>query len=304
MVECLRPVRVGRDRLGPSPMFSAPRRSPGHSSADVLCGTFRSLSRSTWSLLRRGRRQGVQINEETITNLLMLRLQEVASPNLRVRSFSKREEATTGADWEWWFGSGVGWVGFRLQAKVIDFSSDSFLHLYYAPNGVPQYERLLRDALASRPRRLPLYCLYMHWERPFPFRGTADAGCSMLSPVVVQALAPHRKRRLVDLYELTTPWHHLVCPATTVRRADLASGVLGTAQALYEESYPEEVRISIGPNETASVRDLLRGIEPTRQVPNYVLAVRDGEQPAIDDPSLRYVTVFEELPGGEPGERG
>jgi hypothetical protein len=94
----------------------------------------------------------VQINEETITNLLMLRLQEITSPHLRVKSFTKKQESRTGADWEWWLGTPGNWVGFRLQAKVINFRSESFEHLYYTPNGVPQYERLLSDALNTSPR--------------------------------------------------------------------------------------------------------------------------------------------------------
>ena len=109
-------------------MCYTPRRSPCASSADVLCHAFQYLSKSTWSLLRRGRKQGVQINEETITNILMLRLQETASPHLRIKSFSKKQESRTGADWEWWLGTSGNWVGFRLQAKAINFTSDSFDH--------------------------------------------------------------------------------------------------------------------------------------------------------------------------------
>ena len=134
-------------------MFSTPRRSPGASSADVLCHAFQYLSKSTWSLLRRGRKQGVQINEETITNILMLRLQETNSPHLRIKSYSKKQESRTGADWEWWLGTPVTWVGFRLQAKVINFTTDSYEHLYYVPpkTGIPQYQQLITDALRGRP---------------------------------------------------------------------------------------------------------------------------------------------------------
>jgi hypothetical protein len=191
-------------------MFSTHRQSPGASSADVLCETFQYLSKSTWSLLRRGRKQGVQINEETITNLLMLRLQETASAHLRVQSFSKKEESVTGADREWW----LGWVGFRLQAKVINFKSDSFEHLYYIPpkSIIPQYQRLITDALRGRPQRIPLYCLYIQSEQSIGARRTSRAGCSLLSPMIVRGMARTTKRRLVELYEHTTPWHELVCP--------------------------------------------------------------------------------------------
>ncbi|SRR5258706_6911292 len=287
-------------------MFSKPRRSPGSSSGAVLCKTFQDLSRSTWTLLRRGRQQGVQINEETITNLLMLRLQETKSPYLRVKSFSKKQESRTGADWEWWLGSPGSWVGFRLQAKVINFSSDRFEHLYYVPpGGVPQYQRLLDDALHAWPRRIPLYCLYIHWQQSIGYRRTSRAGCSFLSPLLVRSLAPQPKRGLADLYEYTRPWHELVCPqnAPSVRQS-LAAGVLSSVRQLYEESRSADPVGVFNPNEGA-FQELFLDMRPASDVPAYVQQVRVGEQPVIeDDPQLEGVTVFEELPNPErPDER-
>lgn len=313
--------------LSPSPfiMFSSPRHSPGSSSAQVLCRTFQYLSTSTWGLLRRGRKQGVQINEETITNLLLLRLQETASPHLRVKSFSKKEESVTGADWEWWLGTLGNWIGFRLQAKVINFRSDSFEHLYYTPRAVPtatsvpQYERLLNDALQSSPRRVPLYCLYIHWQQSIGHRRSSRAGCSFLSPMVVRSLARQQVRSLVDLYEHTTPWHELVCPLPPPRprrrlvptqpsdddqesrgRESLVGRVLLASKQLYEKTGIATAGADgLDPIQTAEFQDLMRDVRPTSQVPNYVLAVRAGEQPFIDDQRLNAVTVFEELPGRE-----
>jgi hypothetical protein len=299
-------------------MFSTPRRSQGASSVDVLCHTFQYLSKSTWSLLRRGRKQGVPINEETITNLLMLRLQETASPHLRVRSFSKKQESRTGADWEWWLGAPGNWVGFRLQAKVINFNSDSFEHLYYVPTGgVPQYQRLLDDALRGWPKRIPLYCLYVHWERSIGARRSSRAGCSLLSPMIVRGLARTQKRRLVELYAHTTPWHELVCPSPPPRprralppqppvgdqpdsaRESLVAAILRSSKQFYEEIEITNAEDGLDPIQTAAFQDLMRDVRPTNDVPNYVLAIRAGEQPVIDDPQLNSVTVFEELTGRE-----
>ena len=274
----------------------------------MLCRTFQYLSKSTWSLLRRGRKQGVQINEETITNLLILRLQETTGPYLRVKSFTKKEESRTGADWEWWVGLPGNWVGFRLQAKVSDFRSDCFEHLYYTLNGgVPQYERLLNDAIHAWPRRVPLYCLYVHWQQSFGFRRSSRAGCSLLSPMVVRSLAHRRVRCLADLYQYTTPWHELVCPGNrSPVRQSLAAGVIDRARQLYKETGIEDGAEDAGaldPNQTTALQDLMRDVRPTSDVPDYVMAVRAGEQPIIgNDAHLNAVTVFEELPGGEPTE--
>ncbi|WP_155387724.1 DUF6615 family protein [Catellatospora paridis] len=62
-------------------------------------------------------RARLDLHEETITQDLLLDI-SLALPMTTVRSFTRRQEARTGADWqwEWWFG-GSSWFGMRVQAK-------------------------------------------------------------------------------------------------------------------------------------------------------------------------------------------
>jgi hypothetical protein len=278
-------------------MFPKRRLTSPVAGSDLLCKAFRSLSRSAWSLLRRRREAGVKINEETITNLVILGLQELGSPQLQVRSYSKREEAKTGADWEWWLGSTGQWVGFGSR-QVIDFESDSFEHLYYTPKGVPQHERLLQSALFANPRRVPLYCLYTQWERPVPFRRSALGGCSLLSVGVVNSLARAKSKNLIDLYDYMTPWHQLVCPAKA-KNATLPDRALAGSRGLREVKLAEPPRVRDG-DETASFQSLMDAIEPTREIPVYVRTLQETDEVTIEDPTLQYVTVIEERPFEAP----
>src|SRR5262249_42946186 len=135
----------------------------------ILCEAFRSRSRSVWRTIKRGQSAGIPAAEETLTNLTLMELSLVRSPELLVRAFTKPRERLVGADWEMWLGSGAGvWLGLRLQAKVIDLRSAEFSHLYYRTRGRPpvfQSDVLIRSSLGGSPPRVPLYVLYTHAPR-------------------------------------------------------------------------------------------------------------------------------------------
>ena len=58
-----------------------------------------------------------ELDEETITQDLQLDI-SAALPVMIVRTFTKRQAARTGADWQWeWWFEGRRWFGLRVQAK-------------------------------------------------------------------------------------------------------------------------------------------------------------------------------------------
>ena len=98
----------------------------------TLCKTFKRRSLSTWNLLSKGRRIGTQLLEETLTDINLLELKLSHPSEVITTTFTKPKEGTTGADWEWWFtGSSGYWLGFRVQAKIIELQSSVFEHLHY-----------------------------------------------------------------------------------------------------------------------------------------------------------------------------
>jgi hypothetical protein len=79
---------------------------------DVLA----QCARLTHIRLSDGRRNGVELHEETITQDLLLDI-AMAMPAMTVTTFTKHREARNGADWQWeWWCEGSQWFGLRVQA--------------------------------------------------------------------------------------------------------------------------------------------------------------------------------------------
>ncbi|AZC00460.1 hypothetical protein DKE52_008150 [Acinetobacter pittii] len=71
--------------------------------------------------------------EESITDSLMVELKLRHPYDVFTTTFTRHEEGKNGADWEWWFVDSTGrkGIGFRVQAKIINFESNSFKQLHY-----------------------------------------------------------------------------------------------------------------------------------------------------------------------------
>ena len=263
---------------------------------DELCQLFQKQARRTWRLLARARRIDYQIQEETITDLNVMQLRELRSPAFVVHGFNKRREARTGADWEWWFGGrGKPWLGFRVQAKVLRLDDDTFPHLHYHGKSGPQCDLLIKDATKNHPKRIPLYCLYLHAERSSS-RRIADrpiqlTGCSVISAFEVKRLSRQNEIRLDALLGMSSPWHRLVCD-TSSDAAELAYRVWHSSRTLLEPS-----RLPVFDDSIADRSEVGQAvtIEPSRDVPSYVITLGEGGAPQIEDPALASVSVFATL---------
>ncbi|OYD87317.1 hypothetical protein CDG77_30070 [Nostoc sp. 'Peltigera membranacea cyanobiont' 213] len=171
----------------------------------TLCDPFRSLSFLTWDMLAKGRSVDCQIGEETLTDINILELKIRHSSEIYTRTFSTTQEGSEGADWEWWFtGSSKKWIGFRVQAKVIDFETNSFEHLHYQNKNNPlsQCQILIQRAVESSSRLIPLYCLYSNWNNSPQFTSRyanyypvqESYGCSILSAFAVRYLQSKKRK--------------------------------------------------------------------------------------------------------------
>jgi len=173
-------------------------------SKNHICSTFRKQAFSTWNLLRKSRVNDFQPGEETITDMNLLEIKMKHPQEVFIQKFTKRQEAKTGADWEWWFtGSSGKWLGFRIQAKVINIDTLSFPHLYYKSSRIYQTDKLIQDAFKERPHKIPLYCLYTNWNTQsmsypwhcYSFKKSAKSyGCSILPAFWVKYLLQEGKQ--------------------------------------------------------------------------------------------------------------
>ena len=77
-------------------------------------------ARAGWSWVEQGHafKQGLTLQEETITEMLLLRIaKDHTKHGVDVKMFNKTEESKNGADWEWIIKTPSCELGFRVQAK-------------------------------------------------------------------------------------------------------------------------------------------------------------------------------------------
>lgn len=170
---------------------------------------------------------GLKLQEETITEILLLRMaRECHSWGLHIKMFNRIEEGGSsslgkvgnGADWEWYFQTPHCGVGFRVQAKVL--SSGLTPRRKALSRGI--YGGLEKDGeqakkliIAARKGGYnPIYIFYNHpWvsdrkifstmtSSPTPAR--TDWGCSVATAKFVQDQADNR---LSILAKGMMPWH-------------------------------------------------------------------------------------------------
>lgn len=185
----------------------------------MICKIAKQQSIFTWSTLVTADALGCRVGEESFTDFLVLKLAKSASiSNYFVRAFNKHEESFNGADWELWLTGASGkWLGYRIQAKVIDVAKLRYPHLHPNPKGgTPQVKKLITAAATAG--AIPIYCLYSAWSTNAPTPawpcGTYPQdlrlwGISVISASAVSAIAP--KNDLATLCPQMAPFHCLVC---------------------------------------------------------------------------------------------
>jgi len=189
----------------------------------TLCDTFKRLALHTWHFVHDSRLSKFQLKEETVTDLNMLAIKQLHSREVHMQAFTKREEGKNGADWEWWFTNASNqWIGFRVQAKIINIASNEFEHLHYKSptTGTIQCDNLIKEALANPYPKIPLYCLYLQtddtgelpqWNCPTVVPINYLWGCSLASAFSVKRLRAASEKHLTHLEPYLRMWHCLVC---------------------------------------------------------------------------------------------
>lgn len=211
---------------------------------DKLCKTFRNVSFKVWNLLiddsyygyhqtsPHGIKRGIGLNEETITDVLLLDILRKQPHDVFTVKFSKNYEGQEGADWEWWILSQSGIVGFRFQAKRLHRNhvngkyEYSYLD-YRDKNGKYQVDKLVDQA--NKKGFVPMYIFYNYWDIDFPFtqyknrripsccqtRGKQDLGVTICAAKNIQNLIQNlihlKKKALQDILPHTFPLYCITC---------------------------------------------------------------------------------------------
>jgi len=171
----------------------------------------RALSGWAWNRQNDAKTHGLSLQEETLTEMLLLRIaKDCKSLGLQVKMFTRHEEKRNGADWEWFVKGQRCSIGYRIQAKRL-YHAGPLRGQYggHDPKG-PQTAKLIKDAGTNN---IPIYIFYNHssttvfgGRRSRGFRGPSYWGCSYASASSVKAA---NSRKPSDLVTHMHPWHEL-----------------------------------------------------------------------------------------------
>lgn len=273
-----------------------------------ICDTFRSRAFWTWDTLGLARHANCQLGEETLTDMNLLELRIRHPLEVLVKTFTKNQEGNNGADWEWWLtGTSGKWLGFRIQAKVLDLQTEKFEHLHYKAKKPVNYqcEILIKSALAGSTKLIPIYCLYInsstlllqrnHWPcNSFP-PAAESFGCSLLSPFVVRALrTPSIRNSLSDVMPSLLPWHCLVC-CTGFGGDDLPSKAWHYWQNAIRMTEDTVLSVKQTDNRTsAPYWRAYKEVALLEEPPLYVKSIASDKPTEPPDGKLRGVMVLKE----------
>lgn len=182
-------------------------------SQNSLCIEYKMLAKMVFDMLGEDRIINHQTGEETITDLIIRKLKfwefKNSNSNFSVKNFTKKKEAVNGADfeWDWYFvdSSQSKWLGFRLQAKILNLKTDKFLSLDHSNKNGHQIDLLINSS--NKDNRIPFYCFYLH-----KYGENSLKGCSLSTPNhVKQLLMTSKKPNVDDVLAISFPWHLIFC---------------------------------------------------------------------------------------------
>lgn len=189
-----------------------------------------------WNSLREARKLNIQLGEESITDFLIFNLIKSAGKNLKIKSFTRHQEALNGADWEWWFTGPSGkWVGMRVQAKIINLSNEKYLSFNHKNKNGSQIDLLEKDAKLKG--MIPVYCMFTNWD---PNKYTTPQKCgkhktyvrhygvSLLSISNAREVKTSKSTHLSKFINYFIPLHCILCSSSS-KTKDLPHIVLAAA---------------------------------------------------------------------------
>jgi hypothetical protein len=229
----------------------------------------RRLAGSVWNKQVQAHRLGLSLQEETITEFLLLEMAQELSPlGVYVRMFSKAQEGgrkksgkviieAEGADWEW-FVKGLGGCDtiFRVQAKKLyrDRPVKDGHYGGFKP-GHKQTDDLIRRAVGAN----PIYVLFNHPDvsnhslfgptRQPDFFGRNCWGCAVTTAQFMKHVGSNS---LAAIKPGSVPWHRFFSIGQPCRPANAMKWIAGRSGASPDKQPQGFVRAE-GPPEWVSV---------------------------------------------------
>ena len=206
-----------------------------------ICETFKQQALQIYQEVERAGYTGLGIQEETISDLLLNRIQFEHEENFFTRKFTRKEEGNiSGADWLWCIGEPGSWITFAVQAKITNIKTGRIHYLHY--RGGEQYNLLIN--FCKEFDFIPKYSIYskiiegtelvakhLASLRKFPLE---QWSFSMVSPKYIKSLSTRSQRHISRVLRYSIPWSYIFCPAEPKTEA-LANQIARNLDDIYWE---------------------------------------------------------------------
>lgn len=171
----------------------------------------RTLAGWTWNRQNEARKLGLTLQEETLTEMLLLRIARDCAPlGLKVRMFTRAQERANGADWEWTFASEHCSIALRVQAKRLYMSGPDTGRYGGWKHLGNQATTLITDAGTDY---YPVFLFYNNYaskvfsRRPsHGFYGPSQWGCAFADAQDIEKSPTNWPEDVIDKMH---PWHEL-----------------------------------------------------------------------------------------------
>ena len=244
------------------------------------CAVFESISKLTWLRIVRGHDSGISFREESLTEHNLLATQLVL-PHTRIHQFSGRDEARSGADWEWWLGRRGRWTRWRIQAKKARFPTGQLSRLRHETTHGRQLDLLISGAVSAR--AFPAYVFYAAWDTKPPAPSTAcnrvpdplkfdptRFGCTLVSAYEVdRKLTASEPQKMRTFLTVGRPLDCLACCSCS-SESNPAAGLADVSSAVGRQMLGDDV-VNAFPDESANRSQF------HEELPGYVESVIAGE---------------------------
>ena len=182
---------------------------------------------------------GLGIQEETITDTLLNRIQYEHTENFTTRKFTKKEEGNiSGADWLWCIGEPGAWITFAIQAKIANINTGQVRYLHYHKG--EQYALLIN--FARQFGFIPKYTIYskvdekIHiFARSVPELANRPAemwSFAAISPIYVKHLLLPKEKHISSVLQFAVPWAFAFCEEGN-ENIPIARAIAGNLESVY-----------------------------------------------------------------------
>ena len=205
----------------------------------TICETFKQQASRIAEELNRASHTGLGMQEETITDILLNRIQFDHEENFFTRKFGPKEEGTiTGADWLWCVGEPGSWITFAVQAKVMSLKTRRINYLHYRKG--EQYNLLIN--FCKQFSFIPKYCVYAQVsenDNLFSINVPGlkhvpliDWSFSTISTKYIKHLNSIKDRHISSVLQFSIPWSYIFCKIND-KTESIAARIAHNLETLY-----------------------------------------------------------------------